>query len=193
MVGAPRGGFLVAFARGVVDIESFTTEAVGQPIGSGNDPLQEGLGPMVRGRRTCQRVRGLCVVACSRVRVRVSGVGERRKVTLQQPRRVAFDVIESECRVGCVHMRGLALLVTLRCGVLWTVLRLVSLQDVGRNLQTGAFCELAQVMQVGGKGDAAGGVHELRRGAHRMSRENLVVRLLLDAPVGERWIVISYL
>jgi len=129
---------------GVVFFEFFPLETRGDPVGGGDDPLQEGLRPVVHRGSIDQGVGGFALPLAR---------GKGENIAMDEIGYMLFDTIEHQRRPG-----GMAVAV-----VAAFVKRAIQ-GEVGIELlaihagEGGAFGKFAQVMQQGGKGDAAGGI-----------------------------------
>ena len=128
VVVAARGGIGVAFGCCVVGVEGFPLEAAGQSVGSCNDPLQKGFRPVVCGSGIDQRVCSWHITTPASTSLQLRTVDERCHVAVNQIGNMAFDVVESHCGVGRMHMTVVAGFTAGRCAVPGAVLGFVRIQ-----------------------------------------------------------------
>jgi len=125
--------------RSVVLFEFLALEAGRHPIGGRDDPLQEGVGLVVGGRRVDQRV---CGINVSRI-VCMDTTHKRRRVAAEEIGEVIFDQVKSKSRIRGVAVREPT---ALACLTHWTIEREMSIETRVLVKGAGALGELAEVV-----------------------------------------------
>ena len=136
----------------VVGIKLVAFKAAGNPVRSGNHPLQKRVGSVVCCCGIDERVSCLGVVG-----LQLAAVDKWMRVTLNQIRGGALHHVKRQSGVGGMFVGVVALLVARAIETLRAILGDVSVQRIFGHINPRALSELTQVVQVGGQGHAAGG------------------------------------